>query len=198
MTTNLENIELKLRNIVNENKPKYITINKQRIYISRPILDYLRKLVKEGENLPLHLITALSSKQEEIRSKEGGVLPFFLIPLLTGIGAAGAVAGGAAGIASAVNSKKAEDERNRLHAEQLKLEEQKNKEIERHNVATEETMKSLKQGMGVEIKNFGRKNNMSELEIKLLKGTLKPLLNKLDVSSYGNGIFLYPKGSTSI
>ena len=82
-----EEIEAKLRKIVNEGKPKSTTINGEKIYISKKKINE----IKEQE-------------------KKGGIIPF-LIPLFAGIGAAGAVAGGAAGIASAVNSKAAEDAR---------------------------------------------------------------------------------------
>ena len=75
-------IEVKLLIIVNEGKPKSTMINGEKIYISKKKINE----IKEQE-------------------KEGGILSF-LIPLFTGIGAAGALASGAAGIASAVNSAK--------------------------------------------------------------------------------------------
>ena len=76
----------KLENIVSAGKPKTIKINGKNIYISK-------KKIIECE-------------------KEGGILPLLtLIPLIAGsVSAAGAVAGGTAGIAKAVNDKKAADE----------------------------------------------------------------------------------------
>lgn len=95
------NLERKLRNIVTEGKPKYITHKKEKYYISKP-------KIKE-----------IQLKEE----KEGGILP--LIPLIIGgIAAAGSVAGGAAGIAKAVHDKKASD------LEQ-KEKERHNKELEK-------------------------------------------------------------------
>jgi len=82
---NNKTVELKLRNIIDKNTPKTITINKRKYYISKPMI----------ENIKL---------QEE---KNGGILP--LIPLIIGgIAAAGSVAGGTAGIVQAVNKNKAE------------------------------------------------------------------------------------------
>ena len=76
----------KLENIVSAGKPKTIKINGKNIYISK-------KKIIECE-------------------KEGGILPLLtLIPLIAGgVSAAGAVAGGTAGIVKAVNDKKAADE----------------------------------------------------------------------------------------
>ena len=76
----------KLENIVSAGKPKTIKINGKNIYISK-------KTIIECE-------------------KEGGILPLLtLIPLIAGgVSAAGAVAGGTAGIVNAVNDKQAADE----------------------------------------------------------------------------------------
>ena len=81
-----ETVEIKLRNIVDSNKPKSITIDGKKYYISKDIIKHIK--LKEEKN--------------------GGFLP--LIPLiLGGLAAAGGVASGSAAIASAVNKKKAED-----------------------------------------------------------------------------------------
>ena len=80
-----EIIESKLRNIVDKNTPKYITIDKQKYYISKAKINKIRS-------------------EEE---KNGGILP--LLPLIIGgIAAAGSVAGGTAGIVQAVNKSKTE------------------------------------------------------------------------------------------
>lgn len=80
-----------------------------------------------------------------IPSKIGGILPAFLIPLFAGLSATGALAGGAAGIAKAVNDSKAAKE---------SLEENK-----RHNRSMEAIalgkglyMKPYKQGLGLYMK----------------------------------------------
>ena len=80
-----EIIESKLRNIVDKNTPKFITIDKQKYYISKAKINKIRS-------------------EEE---KNGGILP--LLPLIIGgIAAAGSVAGGTAGIVQAVNKNKTE------------------------------------------------------------------------------------------
>ena len=82
----MNNIELKLRNIVDKGTPKTITINGKKHYISKAKIENVKN-------------------QEE---KNGGILP--LIPILLGaLGAVGATAGGAASIAKAVNDKKSQD-----------------------------------------------------------------------------------------
>lgn len=73
--------------------------------------------------------------------KSWGILRF-LIPILAGIGTAGSLAGGAAGIATAVNKKKSEE---------AMLEEQK-----RHNSQMEKEAKNIASGSGLkcDIVNF--------------------------------------------
>ena len=94
-----EQVELKLRNIVDSGKPKTLVINGRKHYISKDKIQHAR--LKE--------------------EKAGGFLP--LIPLIIGaITAAGSLAGGAAGITQAVNKKKAEEAalaEQRRHNQQL-------------------------------------------------------------------------------
>lgn len=71
-----------------------------------------------------------------VPSKIGGLLPAFLIPLFAGLSATGALAGGAAGIAKAVNDSK---------AAQQALDESK-----RHN----RTMESIALGKGLYLKPY--------------------------------------------
>ena len=40
---------------------------------------------------------------------------------------------------------------------------------------------------------FGNNSNFNEIEQKLLKATLKPLSDKVNILVKGKGIFLYPK-----
>ena len=82
--------EAKLRKIIDEGNPRYVTHNGKKIYISRKKINEIRE-----------------------KEKEGGIIPF-LIPLFAGIGAAGAVAGGAADIATSVNNKAASEQKKPL------------------------------------------------------------------------------------
>ena len=153
-------IERKLRNIINGNKPKYITINKKKYYVSRPKIDEI-KLREE---------------------KEGGLLP--LIPLIIGaVTAAGSVAGGPAGIAKAVNDKKAAD---------LKQEEQ-----ERHNKEMEKIAKEIKSGSGIHeaIRELSKMaTHLSDMDRRFLKNTLYNLSEFIPISKSGDGLFLNPYG----
>ena len=83
---NESTLHQKLENIVSAGKPKTIRHEGKTYYISK-------EKIMECE-------------------KEGGILPLLtLIPLIAGgVSAAGAVAGGTAGIVKAVNDKKAADE----------------------------------------------------------------------------------------
>ena len=163
-----EKVELKLRNIVDSGRPKTITINGKRYYISKDKI--------------------INARNEE--KKVGGILP--LIPLIIGgLAAAGSVAGGAAGIAQAVNKKKAED---------AALAEQK-----RHNISLENAAR----GQGLEevgkkidsavltskqaIKNFVSKiPTVGDEGRKVLKRTLYHLADAIDVRKEGEGLYLGP------
>jgi len=111
------------------------------------------------------------------KAKEGGFLP--LLPLIfAGIAAAGTVAGGASGIAAAVNKKKAEEAEKR--------------ERHRHNME----MEKLAKGSGIPeilgtIKDFGK--NFSQETKKTVKQGLNNLIDKIDTDEIkmkhkGNGI----------
>ena len=191
-------IEQKLRNIINEDKPKHITINGKKYYISRP---------------KIHEI-----KLEE--EKRGGILP--LIPLIIGgIAAAGSVAGGAAGIAKAVDDKKA-------HGVRQRELERHNKELEKiakggklddddtdeetdyltHDLKTKppvtkyvgDKIKKSTENISYLIKDFINmtNNNLNVDEKKTLKQTLLLLSKLISVSKVGNGLYLnpYKKGNS--
>jgi len=81
-------LESKLIKIIKEDKPRYITIEKQRYYISRAKLDEFKKIIST--------------------EKEGGFLPL----ILAALGALGALAGGGAAVAGTVLSNKNEREKN--------------------------------------------------------------------------------------
>ena len=112
----------------------------------------------------------------------------FLIPLFAGIGAAGAVAGGTAGIVSAANSKAAED---------AKLQQQRE-----HDARIEAALKGnglflpdYEKGNGFSegVKAFAEKTGLDAEGKKLIRSVLKPLSDKLNVIVKGNGLILIPK-----
>ena len=143
----------KLENIVSAGKPKTIKINGKNIYISK-------KKIIECE-------------------KEGGILPLLtLIPLIAGgVSAAGAVAGGTAGIVKAVNDKQAADE---------ELAEQR-----RHNLEMEKkTGGNLKE----HIKNFVQATQMENEAKKVVKKFLRNISDVIEVKpdKEGNGLYLNP------
>ena len=77
-------LEKKLCKIVDEGKPKTVTVKGRHVYASKKSLKEIRE-----------------------QEKEGGIFP--LIPIFAGLAAAGSIAGGTAAIANAVNSKKSQD-----------------------------------------------------------------------------------------
>ena len=143
----------KLENIVRAGKPKTIRHEGKTYYISK-------EKIRECE-------------------KEGGILPLLtLIPLIAGgVSAAGAVAGAAAGIAKAVNDKKAPDE---------ELAEQR-----RHNLEMEKkTGGNLKE----HIKNFVQATQMENEAKKVVKKFLRNISDVIEVKpdKEGNGLYLNP------
>ena len=163
---NDETVELKLRNIVNKDIPKYITIDGQKYYISRATLQYI--------------------KSEEERN--GGFLP--LLPLiLGGIAAAGSVAGGSAAIAQAVNKKKAED----AAAAEQKRHNKAMESFARGNGIFLNPEGLRGDGLKEAIKDLARKSGLEEGSKRLLKNTLYNLADSVNLEPKGNGIFLSPK-----
>lgn len=159
---NSEEIERKLRNIVTAGKPKSITIDKVKYYISKPKIEEIK-------------LTEL---------KEGGILP--LIPLIIGgIAAAGSVAGGAAGIAKAVDDKKAATVRQR--------------ELDRHNRELEKIARGGFVGMvpivKTAIQNFTKmQKQLDEKDRRALKNTLYNLSDHIKIEKQGDGLYLNPHG----
>lgn len=168
-------IATKLENIVREGKPKSITIQGKKYYISKAKIEWLKK---EG------------GFQSE---KEGGFLP--LIPLiLGGIAAAGSIAGGAAGIAKAVQDK---------NANSAALSEQ-----QRHNAEMEKAAKAIGKGLSPDdlrdgIKGFvARINGLKKEDRKIIKKTLLSLAHVIDIQKIGEGhlgegLFLSPPGAAA-
>ena len=157
-------IEVKLRKIVNEGKPKSTTINGEKIYISKKKINEIKEQEKKGGNLP------------------------FLIPIFAGIGAAGAVAGGAAGISSDVNSKTAEDAR-------LQQQKEHDARIEAALRGNGLFLPEYEKGNGFSegVKAFAEKTGLDAIGKKLLRTALKPLSDKLNIIVKGNGLILIPK-----
>jgi len=151
-----EIVEQKLRNIINGNKPKHITVKGKKHYVSRTTIDYVKS-----------------------KEKEGGILP--LIPLIIGgIAAAGSIAGGAAGIAKAVDDKKAHEIRQRE-------EERHNKELEK--IARGGNLKTA-------IRSFTKmQNQLNEKDKRALKNTLYNLADHIKIEEQGNGLYLNPYGN---
>ncbi|ESP02118.1 hypothetical protein LOTGIDRAFT_157268 [Lottia gigantea] len=124
--------------------PTTITYNGKRIKISKNIIDKY-KHCKVHDDIDLERI--------DKSAKEGGFLPFLSL-IFAGLAAAGASAGGAAGITQAINAKKAAD------AEKS--------EKRRHNME----MEKIAQGSGVAdilgaVKEFG--NRFSEEKTNVLE-----------------------------
>ena len=143
-------LHTKLENIVRAGKPKTITVDGKSVYIPKA-------KIKECQ-------------------KEGGLLPLAaLIPIIAGaVGATGAVAGGAAGIAKAVNDKRAADE--------------ENAELKRHHMALESKLTS---GQG--IKDFVRATGLEGEAKKVVKKFLKNITDFVNVQpKEGGGLFLNP------
>ena len=169
-----EQVELKLRNIVDSGKPRTIVINGKKHYISKDKIQHAR--IKE--------------------EKAGGFLP--LIPLIIGaITAAGSLAGGAAGITQAVNKKKAE-------AAALAEQQRHNREIEAAargkgvGDGIGDDIKNFAEGAydstKTAIKNFVRRvpGKVGEEGKKVLKRTLYHLADAIDIKQHGEGLYLSP------
>lgn len=147
-------IEQKLRKIIDGNKPKSIKVDGKTYYISRSMIDNIK-----------------------LKEKTGGILP--LIPLIIGaITAAGTVAGGAAGIAKAVDDKKAHDNRQR--------------EQERHNRELEQIARG-NGNLKSSIKSFTKmQNQLDDKGKRALKNTLYNLADHVKVEQLGDGLYLNP------
>lgn len=156
----------KILESITNGKPKTITYNGIKIRISQSIINKLKNH---------KVLDNINYDEIDKQAKEGGFL--FLLPLIFGgLAAAGAVAGGASGIASAVNKKKAEDAANR--------------EKRRHNLE----MEKLAKGSGIKdilasVKQF---NNATK---KTVKEGLSKLIDQIDtgeteIHKEGDGLIL--------
>ncbi|ESO99375.1 hypothetical protein LOTGIDRAFT_158462 [Lottia gigantea] len=166
-----ETLVMKIIEAMETNSPTLITYNGKKVHITQKIIDKY-KHCKVRDDIDLERI-------DENLTKKGGFLPF--LPLIfAGLAAAGATAGGAAGIAKAVNDKKAEAAANA--------------EARRHNLAME---REARGGSGVgdilgTVKEFGQR--FGEETKKTVKEGLSKLIDKIDtgemkVKHKGNAIF---------
>ena len=116
--------------------------------------------------------------------KEGGIFP--LIPILAGIAAAGSVAGGGAGIAKAVQNKNANDAR---------LAQAHDERVEQLRKGEGMFLPEYQKGNGFSegIKAFVDKTGLDDIGKKLLRKTIKPLSDKLNIIVKGDGLILMPK-----
>lgn len=155
-----EEIERKLRNIITAGKPKNVTIDKKKFYVSKPKIDEIK-----------------------LKEKEGGIIPALIPLIIGGIAAAGSVAGGAAGIAKAVDDKKASSIRQ--------------EELQRHNKELEKIAsggfighyKLLKPA----IKAFTKmQNHLNDKDKRHLKNTLYNLSDFVNIEKQGDGLYLNP------
>ncbi|ESO85012.1 hypothetical protein LOTGIDRAFT_168274 [Lottia gigantea] len=166
-----ETLVMKIIEAMETNSPSLITYNGKKVHITQKIIDKY-KHCKVRDDIDLERI-------DENLTKKGGFLPF--LPLIfAGLAAAGATAGGAAGIAKAVNDKKAEAAANA--------------EARRHNLAME---REARGGSGVgdilgTVKEFGQR--FGEETKKTVKEGLSKLIDRIDtgemkVKHKGNAIF---------
>ena len=160
---------------VENDKPTTLTINGKKFHITKTMINTYK-------NAPLKEINEKRLKKIDDR-KEGGILP--LLPLIFGgIAAAGAVAGGAAGITKAVQDKQAKDKEALETARH-------NKEIETYmkqgsalkNTPLEHSDLKLGDGVIDDLKDVGKKT---------LKNLLKDLGDKIIVEKKGDGLYIRP------
>ncbi|ESO82262.1 hypothetical protein LOTGIDRAFT_170181 [Lottia gigantea] len=152
-----ETLVMKIIEAMETNSPTLITYNGKKVHITQKIIDKY-KHCKVRDDIDLERI-------DENLTKKGGFLPF--LPLIfAGLAAAGATAGGAAGIAKAVNDKKAEAAANA--------------EARRHNLAMEREARGVS-GVGDilgTVKEFGQR--FGEETKKTVKEGLSKLIDKID------------------
>jgi len=167
----------KIISAIENEKPTTIKFNNKTFRITKQIINsYKDKKINDLDD----------DKIKEIGEvKEGGILP--LLPLIFGaIAAAGAVAGGASGIAKAVQDKKATDKAQT--------------ETERHNKVLEKYVNPTEsnpvtKGSGFNdilgtIKEFGK--IFTNETKRSVKNGLLDLAGKVKIEKQGEGIYLSP------
>ena len=158
-------IETKIKNIIDNNQPKSITIDGKECYVSKQKINEIKLLIAEN--------------------KDGGFLP--LLPLIIGgIAAAGSIAGGTAGIVKSVNDKKYNDEK-------LAEEKRHNKLIESKLGKGIFLPNYNGDGVKDDIKKFIEKTLIDDVGKKFLKKSLKYASDKIGITKSGEGLYLHPK-----
>jgi len=168
----------------------------QLLPLTKTQVNRIKKSIERNTGLDLTFSVAQLKHCKKLGEKSGGFLPLLtLLPLLFGgLGAAGAVAGGTAGIVNSVKNARAQN------AAQV--------ETERHNRAIEEqNAAALKSGTGIlsnvasKIPVFGEtiKYYLEKLGLgideckKIKKGECVCIGKGLYLGTNGNGLFLGPK-----
>ena len=161
--------EEKLQNIVNSGKPKSITVQGKKYYLSK----------------------AKINKLQLRRQKEGGFLPLLaLLPLIFGgIAAAGAVAGGTAAVVKTVN-----DTQHNIAVENI-LKDQpvpQGQGIRNKVLKLGAMLKPYLKGNGFkdEINDFIKTTKLDEDGKKILGKTLQYISNRIGIVKTGEGLFL--------
>jgi hypothetical protein len=130
---------------------------------------------------------------EKNSNHEGGFLPF--LPLIFGgLAAAGALAGGAAGIAKSVQDKQAAD----AAAEETKRHNLEVEQIARGSGIAVESIKPMEQAIIMSTKGTGLKEFINNLNLEDdVKGTVRNIFKGLKevftVERKGDGLYLYAK-----
>jgi hypothetical protein len=166
-----QSLEEKLNRYIKEGKPRLVTYNGKSKHLSNKKLKDLR--IKQLEH-------------------EGGILPLLaLLPaIFGGIAAAGGVAGGAAGIAKAVNDKKAKD---------AELKEQKHFNQEKLKIMNKAAGEGILQEVGKSpevIKQFSK--TLIKEARKPIKKILNTLTESFEISKQGDGLYLSPKKGSGL
>ncbi|ESO83726.1 hypothetical protein LOTGIDRAFT_168969 [Lottia gigantea] len=151
-----ETLVKKIIEAMETNSSTLITYNGKKVHITQKIIDKYNCKVRDDIDL---------ERIDENLTKKGGFLPF--LPLIfAGLAAAVATAGGAAGIAKAVNDKKAEAAANA--------------EARRHNLAMERGARGGSRVGDIlgRVKEFGQR--FGEETKKTVKEGLSKLIDKID------------------
>jgi hypothetical protein len=155
--------EEKLQNIVNSGKPKSITVQGKKYYLSKAKINELKE-----------------------KSKEGGFLPLLaLLPLIFGgIAAAGAVAGGTAAVVKTVN-----DTQHNIAVENILKD---HPQPAQGQGMKGKLLKPYAKGNGFkdEISDFIKTTKLDEDGKKILGKTLQYISNRIGIVKTGEGLFL--------
>jgi hypothetical protein len=153
------------------------------IYISKERLDEVKNYSWQSHD---------ANKVGYTQPKEGGIIPLLtLIPLiLGGVSAAAGVGGMAAGIAKAVNDKRAAEQA----AEEQARHNREVEKIARGSGETSETIEHISLPKGTGCKGFvNTLSNVSDEDKTRLRNIFNALKGVMKIEKQGNGLFLSPK-----